>query len=180
MKDILTHDNLTEASSAKYFDHFEVAQARCRPEDPLNVCNGGGHEPEVDGYAAPPPGCREERREGLLLLCEEKVDAFQFPLLAGQLQGVLAFQDLGELGVGLEFREHFLEQPADSQDGVNVAAFRCHLSAQRRRQGIPPATTGRAGACAPRLRVVVRTCGRRPRVGTLPLGLEDQVDEPNI
>jgi hypothetical protein len=179
MKDILTHDNLTEASGAKYFDHFEVAQARCRPEYPLNVCYGGGHQPEVDGYAAPPPGCREERREGLLLLCKEKVDAFQFPLLACQLQGVLAFQHLCELGVGLEFREHFVEQPADRQGGVNIAV-RCRLSAQRSRQGIPPAPTGRAGAGTPRLRVVVRTCGRRPRVGTLPLGLEDQVDEPNI
>ena len=112
-------------------------------------------------------------------MCEEKVDAFQFPLLAGQLQGVLAFQDLSELGVGLEFREHFIEQPTDRQSTVNVAV-RCRLSAQRSRQGIPPAATGRAGACAPRLRVVVGAGGRRPRVGTLPLGLEDQVDEPNI
>jgi hypothetical protein len=112
-------------------------------------------------------------------LCKEKVDAFQFPLLACQLQGVLTFQDLCEVGVGLEFCEHFIEQPADRQCGVNIA-FRSRLSAQRSRQGIPPTPTGRAGAGTPRLRVVVRTCGRRPRVGTLPLGLEDQVDEPNI
>jgi hypothetical protein len=112
-------------------------------------------------------------------LCEEKVDAFQFPLLAGQLQGVLAFQHLCELGVGLEFREHFVEQPADRQCGVNIA-FRSRLSTQRGRQGIPPAATGRAGAGTPRLRVVVRTGGCGSCVGTLPLGLQDQVDEPNI
>jgi len=69
MKDILTHDNLTEAACAKYFDHFEVPQAWRRSEDPLNVCYGCTHQPQVDGDPASPPLCREESRERLLLLC---------------------------------------------------------------------------------------------------------------
>jgi hypothetical protein len=109
-------------------------------------------------------------------LCEEKVDAFQFRVLAGQLQGVRAFQHLAQLGVGLELREHLVEKPADSQGSVNVA-LRCLIAAAQSHQGIP--TTGGAGTRTSGLGLVVRTGGCGPRVGTLPLRFQDQVDEPN-
>jgi hypothetical protein len=69
MKTVVTHDNLTEAARPQYLDHFEVPQAWCRSEHPLKVSYRGTHEPQVDGYPASPPWCREEGCERLLLLC---------------------------------------------------------------------------------------------------------------
>ena len=80
----------------------------------------------------------------------------------------------------MEFPKHFLEKPAYSQGSVNIA-LRCLIIAQGR-EGIPnnSATTGGAGTCTSGLGIVVRTAsGSGPRVGPLPLRLEDQVDEPN-
>jgi len=88
-----------------------------------------------------------------------------------------AFQDLVQLGVGLEFSKHFVEKPAYSQGGVNVV-LRCLITAQSR-HGIPNSTTtGGAGTCTSGLGIVVRTASCGPRVGTLPLRFQDQVDEP--
>ena len=84
-----------------------------------------------------------------------------------------AFQDLAQLGVGLEFRKHLVEKPADSQGSVNVAL----RAAAQSRQDIP--TTGGAGTRTSGLGLVARTGGCGPRVGTLPLRLQDEVDEPN-
>jgi hypothetical protein len=69
MKAVLTHDNLTEAASSQYLDHFEVPQAGCRSKHPLNVSYWRTNQPQVDGDPASPPWCREEGRERLLLLC---------------------------------------------------------------------------------------------------------------
>jgi hypothetical protein len=89
-----------------------------------------------------------------------------------------AFQDLAQLGVGLEFRKHFVEKPAYSQGSVNVA-LRCLIATQSR-QGIPnSAPTGGAGTCTSGLGLIVRTGSCGPRVGSLPLRFQDQVDEPN-
>ena len=87
-----------------------------------------------------------------------------------------AFQNLAQLGVGLEFRKHLVEKPADSQGSVNVA-LRCLIAAAQSRQGIP--TTGGAGTRTSGLGLVARAGGCGPRVGTLPLRFQDQVYEPN-